>query len=81
MGYAPWYDFFPETSVRSLLFLLFILSACELEPDEPAQSLCDDLMAAGDCMNDDNLLQCQEALAECPDGLLIMESCPLQFGC
>ncbi len=33
------------------------------------------------CMDENNFAQCQKMEAECPGEVLVMESCPLQFGC
>ena len=67
--------------MRLQLFLFVLFAACDTTPTEPVASPCDDLMEAGDCMTDDNFIQCQEAFAECGNEVFIMESCPLQFGC
>lgn len=33
------------------------------------------------CMDEDNYQQCLDVVATCEGEVLIMESCPLQFGC
>jgi hypothetical protein len=67
--------------MRTGLLLLGLAVACAGDDDVPS-TFCDDLMAndAG-CMNEDNLAECKTAQAECPGNVLVMESCPLQFGC
>ena len=67
-------------SLRRLLLLpLLALAACpEAAPDD---TFCTDLMATSSCMNEDNLAECEAAAADCPGEVLVMESCPLQFGC
>lgn len=65
--------------MRSLLFLPFLLAACGTT-DAPSESMCLEIEDDA-CMNEDNLQECLDAEAECPGTVLIMESCPLQFGC
>ncbi|MDP2308353.1 MAG: hypothetical protein Q8P18_20205 [Pseudomonadota bacterium] len=63
------------------ILLLLPLLGCP-EPFEPDPSFCTDLMETQPgCMTEDNLAECEEANEECPGGVLVMESCPLQFGC
>ena len=33
------------------------------------------------CMNEENYQECLDVVATCEGEILIMESCPLQFGC
>lgn len=69
-------------SLRHLVVVpLLALAACPAPPD-PDPGFCTDLMEADSaCMNEDNLADCEEANEACPGEVLVMESCPLQFGC
>lgn len=51
--------------------------------DTDATPTCDDLLTSqAGCMNDDNYADCQAKERTCgAEGLLILESCPLQFSC
>lgn len=63
-----------------VLFLLplFSLAGCP----EPDPTLCTDLMETQPgCMTEENLPECEAANEACPGEVLVMESCPLQFGC
>ena len=63
--------------------LLLLLTACDGGATPSDSTFCDDLVTEQpSCMNDDNLAECKAAVEDCGDeGVAVMESCPLQFGC
>jgi hypothetical protein len=66
------------------VFALATTSGCtsssEVRPDAPSDR-CEGYGPNDSCMNEDNFRECQEAAAECPGAVLVLESCPLQFRC
>lgn len=59
-------------------FLFFLLVACGTTVQDTASS-CPP--ADDPCMDEALHQECLDLEATCDQGLLIMESCPLQFGC
>ena len=69
--------------MRALVFvsLLFAIGCPGLpEDDDDAAGNCEYTLE-DPCMTADNLEQCEDASAQCPGMVMVMESCPLQFGC
>lgn len=64
--------------MRALLLLsvLFALGC----PSTSGSADCDYTLD-DPCITADNLQQCEDMAAQCPGQVLVMESCPLQFGC
>jgi len=60
------------------LFLFIVVLGCG-ENSVDADNECP--LATDSCMNDENHQACLDVVATCDGNLLIMESCPLQFGC
>merc|ERR1712113_1161788 len=68
---------------------MLIMESCPLQfgcpptcgPNCTAPNTAVDCNADQACMNEENRADCFAKLAECGDEMLIMESCPLQFGC
>ena len=59
-------------------FLFFFLVGCGSVPQDTASS-CPPADEA--CMTEELYEECLEIEASCSGEILIMESCPLQFGC
>jgi hypothetical protein len=62
--------------MRSFLFLL--LMGCGAVPEDTASS-CP--VADDPCMTDELYEECLSLEESCSGGILILESCPLQFSC
>ena len=58
---------------------LFSVACDNADDDTSAQWTCPEPDEA--CMDEENYQQCLDVVATCEGELLIMESCPLQFGC
>ena len=59
---------------------LILASGCDSSSDDTSASWsCPEPTDA--CMDEDNYQQCLDVVATCEGEVLIMESCPLQFGC
>ena len=61
------------------IFLLLTACATSSTNDTHTTSMCPPINDA--CMNEDNYQECLDVEANCDGHILIMESCPLQFGC
>jgi hypothetical protein len=60
------------------LILLFVLAGCAGGGDP---TFCEGYTTDDACITQENLAQCEEMAAECPNGVVVLESCPLQFAC
>ena len=58
--------------------LLLVLVGCGVSAADSA-SVCP--APTDPCMNEDNYQECLDAEASCTGNLVLLESCPLQFGC
>ena len=69
--------------MRALLFvsLLFTVGCPGPSGDEDDASGDCSYTLDDPCMTADNLEQCEDASAQCPGMVMVMESCPLQFAC
>ena len=67
---------FPTAVLLGSLFGL----ACQSSPSDTSSAwTCPEPTEA--CMDEENYQQCLDVSATCEGEILIMESCPLQFGC
>ena len=58
---------------------LFSVACDDSDDDTSSQWTCPEPTEA--CMDEENYQQCLDVTATCEGEILIMESCPLQFGC
>jgi len=65
--------------IPSLLLALTVLTACDEPVSDDSGSICPS--ATDSCMNEENHQECLDAEATCDGLVMVMESCPLQFGC
>ena len=66
--------------IASVLATALCLAACESSPSDTGPAwTCPEPTES--CMDEDNYQQCLDVTATCEGEILIMESCPLQFGC
>jgi hypothetical protein len=68
-----------QMRLRSLVLTLTVLTACDAPAPEDSGSICPS--ATDSCMNEENHQDCLDVEATCDGPVVVMESCPLQFGC
>ncbi len=74
---------------NALSFLALLAFGCGASTPAPDTNDGDGTGAAEDCpysvedgcIDEDALAECRQAAEQCPGAVLVMESCPLQFGC
>ena len=78
-GFYPSYKESPLRRLHLFPLLCTWIFTLACDTEEPDERVCPPPTDA--CMNEDNYQECLDVEADCDGNILILESCPLQFGC